>query len=99
MSRVTKTSTPMAVQVMAILLLVMQNTPALLDMQCTLVLLCLAGWQVPNQVASRRYTTTVRTNARVRGLLGLVLTAKHCRATGTSTVSKRTVYWTVDVRE
>ena len=38
MSRVTKTSTPTAMQVTAILLLVVQNTPALLDVQSTLVL-------------------------------------------------------------
>ena len=92
MSRVTKTSTPMAMQVTATLLLVVQNTLALLDVQCTLVLLCLANWQVPNQVASRRYTTTMCTNAREHDLHGLAPTAKHCQATGTSTVSKHTVY-------
>ena len=91
-SHVTKISTPLTVQVTVIPPLVMQNTPALLDMQCMLVQLSLAVWQVPNQVVFCHYTTTVHTNARAHDLHGLILTAKHCQATGTSTVSKRTVY-------
>ena len=91
-SCVTETSTPMTVRVMVISQLVVQNMPAPLDMQHMLVLLSLADWQVPNQVAPRCYTTTVHINARARDLHGLVLTAKHCRVTGTSMASDRTVY-------
>ena len=92
MSHVMETSTPMIVQVTIMSQLVMQNTPAPLDMQCMLVLLNLADWQVPNQVAPHRYTTTVRINAWARDLHGLVPTAKHCQVTGTSMASERTVY-------
>ena len=92
MSHVTETSTPMTVQVTVISLLVVQNMPAPLDMQCTLVLLSLADWQVPNQVVPRCYTTTVHINARACDLHGLVPTLKHCQVTGTSMVSEHTVY-------
>ena len=92
MSHMTETSTPMTVQVMIISQLVMQNMPAPLDMQRMLVLLSLADWQVPNQVAPRHYMTTVHINAQAHDLHGPVLTVKHCRVTGTSMVSERTVY-------
>ena len=72
--------------------LVVQNTPAPLDVQRMLVLLNLADWQVPNQVAPRCYTTTVCINAWACDLHGVIPTAKCCWVTGTSTASKRTVY-------
>ena len=90
MSCVTETSTPLTMQVTVISLL--QNTPAPLDMQRMLVLLSLADWQVPNQVASHRYMTTMCINAWARNLHGLVLTVKHCRVTGTLMASEHTVY-------
>ena len=92
MSHVTETLTPLTVQVTAIFLLVMQNTPAPLDVQRMLVLLSLADWQVPNQVASHCYMTTMHTNAWARDLHGLIPTAKHCQVTGTSMASECTVY-------
>ena len=64
-SHVTETSTPMIMQVTIMSQLVMQNTPAPLDVQRMLVLLNLADWQVPNQVAPHRYTTTVTRRAGV----------------------------------
>ena len=92
-SHITKISTLLTVQVMVIFPLVMQNLPALLDVQCKLVQLSLAGWQVPNQVAfCHCYMTTVHTNAQAHDLPGLIPTVKCCRATGTSMVSKHTVY-------
>ena len=92
MSHVTETSTPMTVQVTVISLLVMQNMPAPLDVQRTLVLLSLADWQVPNQVVPRHYMTTMCINASARDLHGLIPTVKHCWVTGTSMASERTVY-------
>ena len=92
MSRMTETSTPMIVQVMTMSQLDVQNTPAPLGVQHTLVLLNLADWQVPNQVAPHRYMTTMGINAWARDLHGLVLTVKCCQVTGTSMVSERTVY-------
>ena len=92
MSHVTETSTPMIVQVTITSQLVMQNTPAPLDVQHMLVLLNLADWQVPNQVAPHRYMTTVHINARACDLHSLIPTAKCCRVTGTSMASERTVY-------
>ena len=89
---VTKISTPLTMQVTAILPLVVQNTPAPLDVQHTLVLLSLANWQVQNQVASCCYMTTVHINAQAHDLHGLVPTAKCCRVIGTSMVSEHTVY-------
>ena len=82
----------MIVQVTIMSQLVVQNTPAPLDVQHMLVLLNLADWQVPNQVAPRCYTTTMCINAWARDLHGLVLTVKCCRVTGTSMASERTVY-------
>ena len=74
MSHVTKISALLTVQAMVTLPLVMQNTPAPLDVQCTLVHMSLASWQVPNHVEIHCYMITMHTNARQHDLHGLLLT-------------------------
>ena len=88
----TKISTPLTVQATVTLPLVMQSMPAPLDMQHMLVHVSLAIWQVPSQVVIHRYTITMCTNTWAHDLQGLIPTAKPCQASGTSMVSKCTVY-------
>jgi len=85
-SHVTKISAPTVVH---------DTTTALqvpLLVQCTVALLGLADWQVLKQEAKCPCTTTGHTSVRVRDQLSHVKTVKPLRVTGTSMVSRPTVY-------
>jgi len=60
--------------------------------QSTVALLSLADWQVLKQEAKCPCMTTGHTSIQVRDQLGCVKTVKPLQVTGTSTVSRPTVY-------